>query len=142
MNGNYHSSLLETVLMNLVYNLWGVINGSFKANTITVQSHSVLSCPVPSHSVPFRPILSSSVPFRPVLSHSVPFRPILSRSVLFRPIYFLLNGNLAHAWVGTFLERTNGTAHIRHPCNEVPIFGCQRCLMCWKMYNFKIKNRM
>ena len=59
INGNYCSSLLGTVLINLIYHSWAVINAIFKPNTITVQSHPVPFC----------------------------------------PINFLLNGNLALAWL-------------------------------------------
>ncbi len=41
MNGNYHSSSLGTVLMNLIYHSWVVINSIFKPITITIQSRSV-----------------------------------------------------------------------------------------------------
>ncbi len=53
MNGNYCSSLLGTVMMNLIYQSWAVINGIFKPNAITGQSHSVLPHPILSHLFSF-----------------------------------------------------------------------------------------
>jgi hypothetical protein len=47
INGNYCSNSLGTVLINLVYRSWAVINGIFKPNTVTLHSCSIPSCPIP-----------------------------------------------------------------------------------------------
>ncbi len=57
MNCNYRSSLLQTVLMNLVYCSWAEMNGIFKPNIITV-----LSCSVPFHPIFFSQMAISLMP--------------------------------------------------------------------------------